>query len=406
MFNLYAHNRSEDRSGYLLIVLVNSVFQQSQLKGFHSLYPTFKDARACSMLACRLTPCRDFNLSTAPPRSVPLQPQSQRRFRIHPHEKNARKNVCRAAISTFHLVNVGGVLSEDVGMKPIRKAVIPVAGLGTRFLPATKAQPKEMLPLVDKPVIQHVVEEAIRAGIECIVLVTGRGKQAIENHFDVAYELEDTLIRRGKQEDLAQVQGITNLAQFAYVRQGEPLGLGHAVLCAQHTVGDEPFALLLGDDVFDVEDPALDALIAAHNATGKSIVGVQQVPMDHVHRYGIVNSQKSNTPWWNVTSIVEKPQPKDAPSNWAVVGRYILTARVFEHLRNLQPGVGGEYQLTDALALLAAEGQLCAAPIPAKRFDTGNKLDYLKANVEFALKRDDLASDFLQYLRDIVAQRS
>ncbi len=284
-------------------------------------------------------------------------------------------------------------------MALIRKAVIPVAGLGTRFLPATKAQPKEMLPLVDKPVIQHVVEEAIRAGVEHLVLVTGRGKQAIENHFDVAYELEDTLRRRGKQDDLDQVQGITHLAQFAYVRQGEPLGLGHAVLCARHAIGDEPFALLLGDDVFDERDSALEALIAAFNATGKSVVGVQEVPEDHVSRYGIVNAPEDHDAAWNVTTIVEKPVPAEAPSRWAVVGRYVLTPRVFEHLAQLEPGVGGEYQLTDALARLAGEGQLVAAPIPAKRYDTGDKLEYLKANVEFALKREDLREAFTAYLK-------
>jgi UTP--glucose-1-phosphate uridylyltransferase len=286
-------------------------------------------------------------------------------------------------------------------MKTLRKAVIPVAGLGTRFLPATKAQPKEMLPLVDTPVIQYVVEEAIRAGIESLVLVTGRGKAAIENHFDVAFELEDTLRRRGKQEDLALIQGISHLAQFAYVRQGEPLGLGHAVLCARHAVGDEPFALLLGDDVFDERDSALDALIAAYRATGKSVVGVQEVSLEHVSRYGIVNAPGGEGDIWDVTVIVEKPSPTEAPSCWAVVGRYVLEPRVFEHLAALEPGVGGEYQLTDALATLAQEGRLVAAPIPAKRFDTGNKLDYLKANVEFALKRDDLREDFGAYLKEL-----
>jgi len=286
-------------------------------------------------------------------------------------------------------------------MKTLRKAVIPVAGLGTRFLPATKAQPKEMLPLVDTPVIQYVVEEAIRAGVESLVLVTGRGKAAIENHFDISFELEDTLRRRGKQEDLDLVRGISHLAQFAYVRQGEPLGLGHAVLCARHAVGDEPFALLLGDDVFDERDSALDALIAAYHSTGKSVVGVQEVPLEHVSRYGIVSAPQAHHDTWDVTSIVEKPLPVDAPSRWAVVGRYVLEPRVFDHLAALEPGVGGEYQLTDALAVLAREGRLVAAPIPAKRYDTGNKLDYLKANVEFALKREDLRDDFSAYLKEL-----
>jgi UTP--glucose-1-phosphate uridylyltransferase len=289
-------------------------------------------------------------------------------------------------------------------MKTLRKAVIPVAGLGTRFLPATKAQPKEMLPLVDTPVIQYVVEEAIRAGIENLVLVTGRGKAAIENHFDVSFELEDTLRRRGKQEDLDLIQGISHLAQFAYVRQGEPLGLGHAVLCARHAVGDEPFALLLGDDVFDERDSALDALIVAYQTTGKSVVGVQKVPLEQVSRYGIVNAPSSPESAWNVTSIVEKPDPADTPSRWAVVGRYVLEPRIFGHLAALQPGVGGEYQLTDALAILASEGRLVATEIPAKRFDTGNKLDYLKANVEFALKRQDLKADFSAYLKELARE--
>ncbi len=291
-------------------------------------------------------------------------------------------------------------------MVQLKKAVIPVAGLGTRFLPATKAQPKEMLPLVDKPVIQHVVEEAIHAGIEDIVLVTGRGKQAIENHFDVAYELEDALQRRGRTEDLELVRGITRMASFAYVRQGEPLGLGHAVLCARPAVGDTPFALLLGDDVFEETNPALGPLLDAFRETGKSVVGVQQVPRDHVNRYGIVNAPQLAAPHWAVSAIVEKPEPAKAPSDFAVVGRYVLTPEVFVHLARIQPGVGGEYQLTDALAALAAEDRLVAARIPARRFDTGNKLDYLKANVEFALNREDLAPDFLAFLRDIVSRTS
>jgi UTP--glucose-1-phosphate uridylyltransferase len=291
-------------------------------------------------------------------------------------------------------------------MRTIRKAVIPVAGLGTRFLPATKAQPKEMLPLVDKPVIQHVVEEATHAGIENIILVTGRGKQAIENHFDVAYELEEALERRGRVRDLKVVQDITHMSFFSYVRQGEPLGLGHAVLCARHAVGNEPFALLLGDDVFDEADPALGALIAAYEATGKCVVGVQEVLEKHVSRYGIVTPREGGTEsWWDVRHIVEKPSPREAPSRFAVVGRYILLPEVFECLSQLKPGVGGEYQLTDALMVLAARGQLVAAPIPARRFDTGDKLDYLKANVEFALKREGLGEDFLAYLKDLIATR-
>lgn len=292
-------------------------------------------------------------------------------------------------------------------MHSLTKAVIPVAGLGTRFLPATKAQPKEMLPLVDKPVIQYVVEEALTCGLHTLVMITGRGKQAIENHFDVAYELEDTLRRRGKTEDLAQVREPMQHASFAYVRQGEPLGLGHAVLCAEPLVGHEPFALLLGDDVFDDASTSLGALIAAHQATGKSVVGVQMVPREHTSRYGIVAAPEPiPETWWSVSHIVEKPKPSEAPSCWAVVGRYILTPRVFDHLHAIEPGVGGEYQLTDALARLATEGELVAAPLHACRFDTGNKLDYLKANLAFALKRPELAEDLRAYLAELVAQRS
>jgi UTP--glucose-1-phosphate uridylyltransferase len=289
----------------------------------------------------------------------------------------------------------------------IRKAVIPVAGLGTRFLPASKAQPKEMLPLVDKPVIQYVVEEAVRAGVENVILVTGRGKQAIENHFDVAYELEHTLSQRHKNVDLDLIRSITNLANFSYVRQGEPLGLGHAVLCAKHAVGDEPFALLLGDDVFDEDEKALDALIQAHRATGKSIVGVQTVPLEQVSRYGIVNGPKrSGDQCWEVDCIIEKPSIDKAPSQNAVVGRYILCPNVFDKLEALEPGAGSEYQLTDALSALAKNGELMAAAIPAKRYDTGDKLGYLRANVEFALKRKELGPQFLDYIKSLANQRN
>jgi len=287
----------------------------------------------------------------------------------------------------------------------IKKAVIPAAGLGTRFLPATKAQPKEMLPLVDKPVIQYVVEEAVRAGVENVILVTGRGKQAIENHFDVAYELEHTLSLRQKSDELELIRSITNLANFSYVRQGEPLGLGHAALCARHAVGGEPFALLLGDDIFDDAIPALNVLIKAHQDTGKSIVGVQQVPVEHVNRYGIVN--EGQTPFeqcWAVNSIIEKPHPHNAPSQYAVVGRYILHPDIFELLETMPPGANGEYQITDALSLLAKKGDLVAVVIPAKRYDTGDKLGYLKANVEYALKRDELGPQFFEYLRELVSR--
>jgi UTP--glucose-1-phosphate uridylyltransferase len=292
-------------------------------------------------------------------------------------------------------------------MGRIRKAVIPVAGLGTRFLPATKAQPKEMLPLVDKPVIQYVVEEAVRAGVENVVLVTGRGKQAIENHFDVAHELERTLSLRRMGAELGLVRSIAAMANFSYVRQGEPLGLGHAVLCARHAVGDEPFALLLGDDVFDEGGDALGALIRAHAATGKSVVGVQAVPAEHAGRYGMVNGPgRPGDACWGVDRIVEKPGAGGAPSLNAVVGRYVLLPEVFGALAALEPGAGGEYQLTDALAALAGGGGLVAAAIPARRYDAGDRLGYLMASVEFALKRGDIGAQFLEFLRRTVDGRA
>ena len=301
--------------------------------------------------------------------------------------------------------DLGNSRSGGTKMGRIKKAVIPVAGMGTRFLPATKAQPKEMLPLVDKPVIQYVVEEAVAAGVENVILVTGRGKQAIENHFDVAYELEHTLSLRQKDVDLDLIRSITNLAHFSYVRQGEPLGLGHAVLCAKHAVGDEPFALLLGDDVFDEAPSALDALIKIHESTGKSVVCVQNVPLEQVSRYGIVNECGADDDnFWDVRSIIEKPSPKDTISQRAVVGRYILCPEIFEILETLEPGSGNEFQLTDALAVVANMGNLLAVPIQAKRYDTGDKMGYLMANVEFSLKRKDLGRPFLDYLKTLVAE--
>lgn len=283
-------------------------------------------------------------------------------------------------------------------MAKISKAIIPVAGLGTRFLPATKAQPKEMLPLVDKPVIQYVVEEAAAAGISNVIFITGRGKQAIENHFDVAYELETVLGRKGKYADIELIHNLHSRIQFAYVRQGEALGLGHAIRCAKPVVKGETVAVLLGDDVFDEESPALAALIEAHEKTGMSVVGVQEVPNQHIDRYGIVTISESDTSRGNVTDIIEKPLMGTVSSNLAVVGRYILTPEAFEILDTISPGHSGEYQLTDALSILAAKGRLAATKIPQKRYDTGNKLDYLKACVEFALKRSEFCNDFRQFI--------
>ena len=287
-------------------------------------------------------------------------------------------------------------------MISIRKAVIPVAGLGTRFLPMTKAQPKEMLPLVDKPVIQYVVEEASRSGISNMILITSEGKRSVENHFSRFFELEEMLITKNKTEDLNQLNWIQSLGEFTFVRQLQPLGLGHAVLCAEKAVGNEFFALLLGDDIFNPEEYALQALMDAHIASGKSVVGVQEVPQEHVERYGIVNNpDNEKNIYWSVNNIVEKPSPIKTLSRWAVVGRYILTPDIFKLLQETRPGVGGEIQLTDALSRLADQDQLIACPIPAKRFDTGNKLDYVKASIEFALKHPEIGSEISEYLKHL-----
>ena len=285
-------------------------------------------------------------------------------------------------------------------MPSLKKAVIPVAGLGTRFLPMTKAQPKEMLPLVDKPVIQYVVEEAARSHFEEFILITSEGKRSIENHFTPFPELEMLLNEKNKQEDIAQLHWINALGHFTFVQQPKALGLGHAVLCAQEAVGNESFALLLGDDVFDPHDDSLDALLKAHQVTGKSIVGVQEVPREHVDRYGIVNAPFPNkAPFWSVNQIIEKPARESALSQWAVVGRYILTPEIFRFLECTRPSVGGEIQLTSALESMAQQGDLIACAIPAQRFDTGNKLDYVKASIEFALKHPEIGAEVKKYLQ-------
>ena len=287
-------------------------------------------------------------------------------------------------------------------MISIRKAVIPVAGLGTRFLPMTKAQPKEMLPLVDKPVIQYVVEEASRSGISNMIFITSEGKRSIKNHFSRFYELEELLIKKNRTEDLNQLHWIQSLGEFTFVAQEKPLGLGHAVLCAEKAVGNEFFALLLGDDIFDPQEDALQALLKAHKASGKSVVGIQEVPQNHVERYGIVNKpDNEKNIYWSVNKIIEKPPASNTESRWAVVGRYILTPDMFKLLQDTRPGVGGEIQLTDALSQLANQGQLIACPIAAKRFDTGNKLDYVKASIEFALKHPEIGSEISEYLKHL-----
>ena len=289
-------------------------------------------------------------------------------------------------------------------MRNVLKAIIPVAGLGTRFLPATKAQPKEMLPLVDKPVIQYVVEEARDSGISNVVFVTGRGKQAIENHFDVSYELERILSEKGKHHELMQLTSIHELMQFTYVRQGEALGLGHAIRCARFVANDESVAVLLGDDVFSGDKPALGDLMKVYAETGMAVVGVQQVPREHVSRYGVVTAPTEAGAFWQVNSIVEKPEIDQAPSNFAVIGRYILTPEVFEILETTPLGHGGEFQLTDALTVMASRGRLMAVELKQRRFDTGNKLDYLKACIEFGLQRPEFHSELQAFVLEKAAE--
>ncbi|MDH5641001.1 MAG: UTP--glucose-1-phosphate uridylyltransferase GalU [Nitrospira sp.] len=280
----------------------------------------------------------------------------------------------------------------------VRKAVIPAAGLGTRFLPATKASPKEMLPLVDKPLIQYTVEEAVASGIEDIIIITGRGKRAIEDHFDRSVELEENLKGTGKNQILNQIRQISNLANFCYVRQSEALGLGHAVLCAQHLIGNEPFAVILGDEIIDAEVPALAQLISVYRKHQGAVLGVQDIPKQDVSRYGIVTPKRLAKGLHRVQDMVEKPSPEQAPSTLAVVGRYILPPEIFPILRKTAPGKNGEIQLTDALKELAKKSPMFAQEITGQRHDAGDKLGFLIATVEFALKNPSLGADFKEYL--------
>lgn len=288
---------------------------------------------------------------------------------------------------------------------PIRKAVFPAAGMGTRFLPATKAQPKEMLVLVDKPVIQYGVEEAVQSGVENIVLVTGRGKNAIEDHFDVALELESFLEQRGKIEQLEEIRKITRLIKVAYVRQGEPLGLGHAVLVTKTIVGDEPFAVILGDDVYDATPPALLQLIAVFERLGGPVIAVERVPEDQVSSYGIVATDPAadlGPGVYRITDLVEKPTPAEAPSRLAIIGRYILTPDIFPALEATARDRTGEIQLTNGLRRLLQSRPIYAFEVDGVRHDTGNKLGFLKALVYFALRRPDLQVPFREYLEGLV----
>ncbi|CAN7572236.1 UTP--glucose-1-phosphate uridylyltransferase GalU [Cupriavidus necator] len=281
----------------------------------------------------------------------------------------------------------------------VTKAVFPVAGLGTRFLPATKASPKEMLPVVDKPLIQYAVEEAMAAGITEMIFVTGRSKRAIEDHFDKAYELEVELEAKNKQALLDAVRSIkpANVECF-YVRQPEALGLGHAVLCAAKLVGDAPFAIMLADDLIDGHPPVMKQMVDIYNHYNCSVLGVEEIAPEQSRSYGVVDGREWDEGVIKMSGIVEKPAPKDAPSNLGVVGRYILTPRIFDHLRQLKPGAGGEFQLTDAIQSLLGQEQVLAYRYQGTRYDCGNKLGYLKATVEYALKHPEVGPDFRRYL--------
>lgn len=283
----------------------------------------------------------------------------------------------------------------------IRKAIIPAAGLGTRLLPATKAQPKEMLPIVDKPAIQYIVEEAIEAGIEDIIIVTGRNKRAIEDHFDKSFELETILEGKGKLEYLEEVRSISKLGNIHYIRQGEALGLGHAIQCAKGFVGNEPFAVLLGDDIVRSTVPCIRQLMDVYEREGASVVGVQEVEEKDVEKYGIVapGSRKENV--MEVESLVEKPPVNLAPSRFAIMGRYVLTPDIFKLLEQQAPGAGGEIQLTDSINQLAQKDRVLACDFEGRRFDTGNKLNLIKATIEMALDREDLKDELSDYLKEL-----
>lgn len=283
----------------------------------------------------------------------------------------------------------------------IRKAVIPAAGLGTRFLPATKAQPKEMLPIVDKPAIQYIVEEAVRSGIESIIIVTGRNKKSIEDHFDKSVELEQSLLEKGKEELLREVQAISELASIHYIRQKEPLGLGHAILCAEQFIGDEPFAVLLGDDIMLSEDPALLQMMRLYEKEEMAIVGVQKVPRQDVNKYGIISSTGSLEGVHELKGLVEKPSPETAPSEYAIMGRYILEPSIFPVLAKLERGVGAEYQLTDALHEICRTEGLLALDLIGKRYDIGDKFGYIQATLEVGLMREELHPFLVPYLQKL-----
>lgn len=288
----------------------------------------------------------------------------------------------------------------------VRKAVFPLAGHGTRFLPMTKSSPKEMLPIIDKPVVQYVVEEAVESGIRQIVMVTGRGKRAIEDHFDISYELEDVLRKKNKLSILQELQRISTLSEITYIRQKEALGLGHAVLCAEMVVGDEPFAVALGDEILSGPKSGLAQLQEAFAELQAPVIGLQRVPRSDVSHYGIVDGTPVRDGLFRVDRLVEKPPIAEAPSDYAIIGRYILTPDLFEILKTQKPGVGGEIQLTDALNTLARQRPVYAMEIQGDRFDTGDKMGFLKATVHFALDREDLGEEFRRFLYGILEQKN
>ena len=284
----------------------------------------------------------------------------------------------------------------------VRKAVFPAAGLGTRFLPATKAQPKEMLPLVDKPAIQYVVEESVASGLDQIIIVTGRSKRSVEDHFDTAFELEHYLRERGKTEDLSQIQAISKLAEFSYVRQQEPLGLGHAILVARALVGGEPFGVFLGDDIIGgATVPCMRQLLDVYEKYDGPVIAVERVPRERIHQYGVIAGRNITGNVWEISDLVEKPKAEDAPSDLAIIGRYVLTPDLFEILAETRADKRGEIQLTDGLRTLRTQRPMYAVEFEGKRYDTGDKLGFLKATVEFALARPDLADAFRAYLKGL-----
>ncbi|ASB87149.1 UTP--glucose-1-phosphate uridylyltransferase GalU [Bacillus sonorensis] len=287
-------------------------------------------------------------------------------------------------------------------MKKVRKAIIPAAGLGTRFLPATKAMPKEMLPIVDKPTIQYIVEEAIESGIEDIIIVTGKGKRAIEDHFDHAPELERNLEEKGKKELLEKVQKASNMADIHYIRQKEPKGLGHAVWCARNFIGNEPFAVLLGDDIVQAETPGLRQLMDEYEKTLSSIIGVQQVPEDQTHRYGIIDPLTKEGRRYQVKNFVEKPKPGTAPSNLAILGRYIFTPEIFMYLEKQEVGAGGEIQLTDAIQKLNEIQRVFAYDFEGKRYDVGEKLGFIQTTLEFAMQDPELKTQLVPFMENLL----